>query len=185
MILGVLSDSHGHATRVAHALAVLEAVGAEAFVHCGDVGEAPVLDQLAGRRAWFVWGNTDRPSATLQRYVQHLGLPTPDRIPLDIKLDGKRIRVGHGHEHGFEALLDLHEAGDDIPDADQADYILHGHTHVARYAPLASGASVMNPGALQRAQTYSVATLDLASGAASFWVVNENLPPSSLVPFEL
>ena len=51
MILGILSDTHGHARRTAAAVRLLQQLGAEAFVHCGDVGSPDVLDELAGRRA--------------------------------------------------------------------------------------------------------------------------------------
>ena len=47
MVLGILSDTHGHARRTAAAVRLLEQLGAEAFVHCGDIGSPDVLDELA------------------------------------------------------------------------------------------------------------------------------------------
>jgi putative phosphoesterase len=184
MILGVLSDSHGYADRTAHALTVLEAAGATAFVHCGDVGDSDVLEHLASRQAWFVWGNTDSPGPTMHRYLGSIGVPVPETLPLDIALAGRRIRVCHGHERVFGQLLDLHLYEEQIPEAWGGDFLLHGHTHAARFERLPSGACLLNPGALHRAAVYSVATLDLEQGEALFWVVDEHKPASSLVSFK-
>lgn len=184
MILGVLSDSHGYADRVACALAVLETAGATAFVHCGDVGDTEVLEHLASRQSWFVWGNTDVPSPTVHRYLNAIGMPVPAQVPLDIELAGRRIRVCHGHEREFGKLLDLHLYEEQVPQAWGGEFLLHGHTHSARFERLPSGACLLNPGALHRAPQYSVATLDLERGEVSFWVVDEHNPASSLVSFK-
>lgn len=163
MILGILSDSHGKHQRVARAIQLLQGLGAEAFIHCGDVCGEQVFDQLAGLRAWFVWGNTDDRDPVLERYVESLGLPLPQTVPLRVALDGREIAVFHGHESEF-ARLPAFAAG--------CRYVLHGHTHVARdvnVGPL----RVINPGALHRAPVYSVATLDLQKDEVKFWRVDE------------
>ena len=54
MKIGILSDSHGHVQPVRAALQLLDAAGAQGFIHCGDVGNMEVIEELAGRRAWFV-----------------------------------------------------------------------------------------------------------------------------------
>lgn len=70
MKLGIMSDSHGHAGPVRLALTLLDGRGADAIIHCGDVGSLDVLDELAGRRCWFVWGNTDYARATWRPHAQ-------------------------------------------------------------------------------------------------------------------
>lgn len=156
MKLGILSDSHGRVALVRRALLTLEGAGAEAFVHCGDVGGLDALDELAGRRCWFVWGNTDDPRPSWRAHVEALGLTWPEE-PVEITIHHKRIGVYHGHERGFhEALRDC-----------RYDYLLHGHTH--QYDDYREGRMrVINPGALHRASVRTVALLDVAADDLRF-----------------
>src|SRR5262245_59508879 len=118
MLVGILSDSHGDAEATGRAVSLLESRGAEALFHCGDICGERVLDELAGRRAWFVWGNCDDPTPGLRRYVESLGLIWP-QAPVRVEMDGKRIGLYHGHERGFaDALQDR-----------SLDYVFSGHTH--------------------------------------------------------
>ena len=151
-----MSDSHGRAGPVRQALAVLDEVGAEGIVHCGDVGGLEVLAELAGRRCWFVWGNTDVPGPSWRVEVEALGLPWPAG-PLSFELAGKRIAVYHGHEPGFTRTLQ----------AAEHDYLFHGHSH-RREDYRAGNMRVVNPGALRRGLTKTVALLDLATDELAF-----------------
>jgi putative phosphoesterase len=188
VILGLLSDTHGRYERTAVAIALLERLGAEAFVHCGDVGGEAVFEQFAGRRAWFVWGNTDFPSAALERYVESLGLTLPPVSPLQIEIDGREIAVYHGQERHFHHIIRK------IQDHDLAafrkltggvDYIIHGHTHRASHVRI-DHVQLINPGALERARPHTVATLDVAHDALEFWHVDEHAatgdPPRPFLP---
>jgi uncharacterized protein len=149
MKIGIMSDSHGRVQRVRDALVVLDAAGAEAIVHCGDVGGSAVLEELVDRRCWFVWGNTDYPDPAWRAEVEALGLPWPDG-PAEFTVAGRRIAVYHGHEPGFEAAI---RSG-------KVDYLLHGHSH--RQADYRVGRTrVINPGALHRAAVPTVAVLDV------------------------
>lgn len=171
MILGVLSDTHGKERHARRGIEVLQQAGAKAFVHCGDVGSESVFSALAGLECWFVWGNTDTATTGLMRYVQQLGIPLPDAAPLTLTLAGRRIAVCHGHERGFEQLVRQHYAAEPVPDDQRFDYLLHGHSHVAARETLPTGLVRVNPGALHRADPYTVATVDLAGGTVRFWVV--------------
>lgn len=171
MILGILSDSHGRAKRVHRAIARLREVGAAALVHCGDVGGQEVIDELAaaGLPTWFVWGNTDYPDAALARYAADLGVTPPGEPPVRIELAGKRLAVFHGHEPGFERLIRLARGGDadGLAAAAAADYILHGHTHVAADTRVGR-VRIINPGALHRVGEPTVAVLDLTTEELRF-----------------
>lgn len=156
MKLGIMSDSHGRVGHVRTALRMLDDAGAEAVAHCGDVGGLPVLDELAGRRCWFVWGNTDVPEPTWRSYVKGLGLTWPEG-PVELTLAGRRIGIYHGHEKGFA------EAVRKTP----YDYLLHGHTHRLNDGRVA-GMRVINPGALHRVAIRTVAVLDLATDELEF-----------------
>lgn len=129
---------------------LLKARGAGAFVHCGDIGTARMLDALAGERAWFVFGNTDVDRAGLRRYAEELGITCLGDFGV-VELSGKRIGVMHGDDFSLRRRLLLEQA---------LDYLLSGHTHVAD--DTRSGAMrLINPGALHRARVKTVATLDL------------------------
>jgi hypothetical protein len=176
VILGILSDTHGRRQRTARAVELLERCGAEAFIHCGDVGGAAVLDQFAGRRAWFVWGNIDQRDAARERYAESLGITPPRTIPTEIEIDGHLIAVYHGHEPQFTGLLRaIEEEGVDAVErlARRPDYILHGHTHRAADRRVGS-VRLINPGALERSRQPTVATLDVGRDALRFWVVDEH-----------
>jgi uncharacterized protein len=160
MKLGLLSDSHGRVALVRQALAILDRAGAEAIVHCGDIGSLEVLDELAGRRCWFVWGNTDTPHPSWRPHVEALGLPWPN-AGIELTLDHQRIAVFHGHEPAFLPTLD----------AAQHDYLLHGHTH-QRDDYHQGRMHIINPGALHRASVRTVATLDLTTDEVEFLEVN-------------
>jgi putative phosphoesterase len=155
-----MSDSHGRVEPVRRALAVLDAEGADAYVHCGDIGSLEVLEEFAGRRCWFVWGNTDHPPTAWRAELDTLGLPWPDgRCAFD--LAGKRIAVFHGHEPDFGKAI----ASEDY------DFVFYGHSHQS--AEGREGRTrVINPGALHRANIHSVALLDLETGKLEFININ-------------
>jgi hypothetical protein len=148
MKLGIMSDSHGRARVVRQAIGTLEAAGAEAFVHCGDIGGLEVLEEFAGRKLWFVWGNTDVPSPSWRAEIETLGLDWPEGS-VSFRVERRQIVVFHGHERGFDAAIH----------SQQFDYVLHGHTH-QRANRRQGRTRVINPGALHRAPAYTVALLD-------------------------
>ncbi len=149
MRLGILADTHGQVVRTRQAIERLAAAGAEAFVHCGDVGGPEVLAEFAGRRLWFVWGNTDYPDPTWRAELDALGLPWPAG-PLNLLLDDRRVAVFHGHERGFRRAVESNEN----------DYVLCGHSHM-RTDRRIGRTRLINPGALHRAGLHTVALLDL------------------------
>lgn len=164
MKLGILSDSHGRALRVRQALRQLEAAGAEAFVHCGDIGGPEVIDEFAGKHCYMVWGNTDDRDPTLRSYFETLGLPFPNG-PLELNLDGKSVAVFHGHEGAFRRAIQ----------SPRFDYLFYGHTH-RRDDRRLGHMRVINPGALHRALTRSVALLDLAQDRLEYIEIVDGRP---------
>lgn len=177
MILGVLSDTHGHANRATVAVALLKRLGAEAIVHCGDVGGEAVLDALVGIPAWFVWGNSDYVDHSLEHYAESLGISPPRTIPTCIELGTQKIAVFHGHEASFGTVARRLEAGDAQGLArllQGATYVLYGHTHLP-CNERQLGVSFVNPGALHRARSYTVATIDLVTDAVDHWIVTDDM----------
>lgn len=171
MIVGILSDTHGHVARTRTAIDVLRQAGSQAFIHCGDIGGTEVLDELACLRAWVVCGNTDEPAEPLLRHAAELGLRSALQGPLRLRLAGRELVVFHGHEAAYARLIDRASDGREPPPGTAAPrYVFHGHTHVARdvrIGPL----RIINPGALRRARPHTVATLDLAAEHVEFWPV--------------
>jgi len=183
MILGILSDTHGQTARAARAVALLRRVGASAFVHCGDVGSFGVLDELAAVGARFVWGNTDEHDlGALQRYAERIGLTPPAHAPARFEFEQRTIEVFHGHEPAFERRVIAAEADRD-PDA--PEIVLYGHTHRASDRTFGR-VRFVNPGALYRARTHTVATFDAVLNTVEFWRVEDDdaadAPPRRFSP---
>ena len=156
MKLGILSDSHGRRDRVRQAVRVLEEAGAEAFIHCGDLGDLEVLEEFVGRRMWFVFGNMDFTRPTWRPLVEGLALPWPDGT-VELQLAGKHVAVFHGHEQAFARALR------ETP----YDYLLHGHTH-RREDYRVGTMRIINPGALHRVSIPTVALLDVRADTVEF-----------------
>lgn len=184
MILGILSDTHGQRTRTAAALRLLQQVGAEAFVHCGDVGKPQILDEFAGLRAWVLCGNTDGSDTARRGALGESGVTVSSSGPLRFELEGRALAVFHGHEAEFARWTDaLDTHGGLPPAAGRCDYILHGHTHRARDVRVGE-VRIINPGALYRAAEYTVATLDLQSDTLRFWLVEDHGPAREPVRYQ-
>lgn len=157
MKIGVLSDNHGRLGPVRKALQVFDDWRVEAVVHCGDLCRLETLELFAGRTCWFVWGNMDTPEPAWRPMVEAIGAHWPERIPVLIEADGKTIAVCHGHERVF----------DEVCQTQRYDYVLHGHTH--RQADHREGRTrIINPGALHRAATKTVAILDTVEDELHF-----------------
>jgi hypothetical protein len=158
--LGVLSDSHDRVATMAAALMLLKEAGAEFFIHCGDIGNQQCIDLLAGLPCAFVFGNTDVDRVRLARYAQSVDVPCYGNYA-DLTLDGKRIAVIHGDDPKLKQT---------ILAAQEHDYLFQGHTHI-RADEKIGRTRLINPGALQRATTKTVATLDLATDTLNYLTV--------------
>jgi len=157
VIVGILSDTHGKIEPTKAALAVLKTAQSEFYIHCGDVGGVPILDLLAGLPLAFVWGNTDYYRDELTSYAKGIGLQCHGDLA-DLELDGRHIAVTHGDE---SLILKKIIAGG------RHEYLMHGHTHVARDQKI-HGLRYINPGAVHRSPRPSVAVLDTRSEILRF-----------------
>ena len=164
MKAGIVSDSHGHVEPLSRAIELLAARGAEAIVHCGDLGSVASLAPLADApvHAYAVGGNTDGPClAGLMHAAAAAGVtfsPQTVEVPLG---DGRLLVAVHGHN---EPLLEELVLGGQFP------YVIHGHTH--RCADQTFGSvRVICPGSLAhpRGPKYpTVAILDTESDTLRF-----------------
>ena len=160
MIVGLLSDTHDRLHATSLAVQALLGAGAQFLIHCGDVGSEQILDQLAGVPAAFVFGNTDWDRPGLQRYAGDIGVRCLAEGG-ELALGGKSFYVTHGDDaRAMRRALD----------AQQYDYLLHGHTHVTRDERVGR-TRIINPGAMHRAREKTVAILDTETGRLTFLTV--------------
>ncbi len=153
MRLGILSDTHDELARTRIAVRLLCDAGAEALIHCGDLASPPIIAELAVLPSWFVFGNHDADSVpALQRAAQEFG-PICLGWGGVVELAGRRVGVAHGH-----MTTDVRRVM-----ADQPEFLLSGHSHFSSDTMVGSVRRI-NPGALHRADEFTVAVLDLASG---------------------
>lgn len=146
---------------LAAALLALRNAGADYYIHCGDVGENSMLEQLAGLPAAFVWGNNDFDRAGMRRYAADIGVRCLGGYGV-VELEGKKLGVMHGDDFALkrEVLQDQ-----------QLDYLFLGHTHVPADERVGR-TRIINPGALHRASQKTAALLDLATDGLQLTVVN-------------
>ena len=175
--IGLLSDSHGRAATTRRAVSRLMEAGVDVILHLGDVGSVEVLDEMvvappttgagaAGAKTGaavdvqLVFGNVDWDRASLARYAKHLGLHVADPVGTLELGDGRKLIFLHGDD--ADAMLRALESG--------AAYVCHGHSHRTRDERVGD-TRVINPGALFRAQSYTVAILDTAKDQLEFLAV--------------
>jgi uncharacterized protein len=158
--LGILSDTHDQLVRVRRAVRLLRDEGAEVLAHCGDLTGPDVVAICAELPCYFTFGNHDADSVpTLEGAIA-----AAKGVCLgwggEVTLAGKRVAVVHGHVRtDVQRLL-----------KGQPDYLLSGHSHLA--ADRREGVTRrINPGALDEADEFSVAILDLLTDELRFITV--------------
>ncbi len=156
MILGILSDTHGHLERTRTALRQLKEAGAEFLIHCGDLGSEEMVSLLfeeneEGLPVLAVPGNVDEWDPGLILYAKKLGMPLPRTAR--ITLGGLTVAVHHGHDPREMMVLEK---------TPKLDLLFTGHTHVAK-DDTRGNVRILNPGAVYRAQIPSVAVFDTES----------------------
>ena len=152
MLIGVVSDTHGHVQNTQAAARMLDSLGVEAALHCGDIGSEAIVPLFAQWPTHFVLGNVDEGgiTAALQTAIEKAGQTFHGRFG-SLELAGVKIALLHGDD---ERLLQQ------TISAGKHQLVCHGHTHAARNERIGS-TLVLNPGALYRANPHSIALVDL------------------------
>ncbi|NBX35717.1 MAG: metallophosphoesterase [Planctomycetes bacterium] len=157
-MIGVLSDSHGESGRTRRAVEALLGEGAAHIIHCGDIEIPRCLDPLAGLRAHIVFGNNDEP-AELCGYAEDLGIQVHHPAG-ELEFDGIRVAFTHGHiGSAIDAAIEK-----------RVPWLFVGHSHAAMDIQI-HGTRMVNPGALSRADPFSVALVCPASGLVKFLTI--------------
>ena len=153
MRLGILSDTHDELARTRRAVRVLCDAGVEVLIHCGDLASPPIVAELAVRPSWFVFGNHDADSVPTLRQASAEHGPTCLEWGGVVELGGRRVGVAHGH-----MTTDVRRVL-----AERPEFLLSGHSHSPSDV-VTDGVRRINPGALHRADVFTVAVLDLTTG---------------------
>lgn len=103
----------------------------DVIIHCGDFYDdvLKICEAMGVSRYYRVPGNCDRLPADIDRTIM-------------LELEGKKIMITHGHQHGVKFGLEQLKA-----EAEKrgADIVLFGHTHVA-WEEEDNGILYLNPG---------------------------------------
>jgi uncharacterized protein len=161
MRIGILSDTHDQITRTARAVARLAAEGAESLIHCGDLTGPNIVYECALLPTYFVFGNNDFAEDALRRAMAAVGGICLGHSGV-LELGGRRIAVTHG-----DSAAEVRRMAALAP-----DYLFFGHSHVAtddRDGPT----RWVNPGALYRAPTWTVALLDLEADLLTMLTIRD------------
>jgi putative phosphoesterase len=171
--LAVISDVHADVHAAQDALRQIERMGCEHVVCAGDIVDYGLFPEktialLRERRVPCVRGNHDRWAVKdgddydatgfdLSRRALAFLAALPPRW--DAVLDGVRVAVRHGTPKSDMVGVDPRLAfGPDgrrwLAEADDADVLLVGHTHLAFALRVAGGKLIANPGALLRDPTH-------------------------------
>jgi putative phosphoesterase len=158
MLIAVLSDSHSDFKNIELALARLRGSGVEHVFHCGDIDRPAAASMFADLPTTFVFGNVDSDFEGICQAIEQSGNRCCGRL-CDVEVAGRKIAMQHGDD--ARSLRSLELSG-------RYDFLFYGHTHVAEQH--STGPTlVVNPGALHRARTKSLALIDL--GAKSCEIV--------------
>lgn len=157
MIIGIIADSHNHIVRLQYALDQFQRHAVETILHCGDM-TSPQVIELCSHVApcYYVWGNNDDPLVlgnSLEGRTRVICLGYGGAV----SLAGRKIAMTHGHIAQVRQELWSQEP----------DYFFTGHTHVACDERFIKTRHI-NPGALRRTYTRSVAVLNLLRDTLSF-----------------
>jgi putative phosphoesterase len=152
MLIGVVSDSHGHVELTRPAVRMLESLGVERVLHCGDIGSIAVVEQFAQWPTDFVFGNCDGRRAELAAAIEAAGQTCHGEFG-DLSIAARRIALVHSDDRRrFQQALH----------GGEYDLVCYGHTHEASIERHGRTLA-LNPGALYRANPRSLAVVELTT----------------------
>jgi hypothetical protein len=152
MLIGVVSDTHGHVEYTRPAIEALAAYDVQQVLHCGDIGSPAVVAQFARWPTHFVFGNVDYDQAQLQQAIELAGQTCHGRFG-SLTLGERRIAILHSDDE--RRFRETTTSG-------EWDLVCYGHTHVAEHH-WEGKTLVLNPGAIYRATPHTLAVVELSS----------------------
>jgi len=165
MKVGIISDTHGQVDLALSAAREFIFRGAEAVLHCGDIGSDMVLTEMAALfqtleiRLYVVLGNCDL-AERWNFYPEDIGVEVMGRFG-ELELAGKKIAVIHSDDEAAFVKA---------ADANCYDYLFFGHSHV-RHDQREKCTRLINPGSAGRGMHPSGAVLDLVEDELEFFTI--------------
>jgi hypothetical protein len=156
MLLGIVSDTHGRVENARAAVYMLESLGVDEVIHCGDVGSSDVIRCFQRWPFHYVLGNVDGDGRDLVEGELHGNATCHGRFG-ELEREAKRIAFLHGDDG--RRLQETVASG-------HYDLVCRGHTHVAEQRQVGP-TLLLNPGALFRAAQHSLAVVELPAVAAT------------------
>ncbi|HEY1067704.1 MAG TPA: YfcE family phosphodiesterase [Pirellulales bacterium] len=152
MLIGVVSDTHGRVPTARKAAVLLESLGVEKIIHCGDIDSPAIPSVFAAWETHYVQGNNDYDEFALRRAVAE-AKGIWHGAQGSVVWANRTIAFLHGDRPAALKAASLN--------ADNS-LVCFGHTHC--YSLQRNGETVvLNPGALHRANPYTFAVVDLAT----------------------
>lgn len=156
-MIGIISDTHENEEAMKKAAAIFKSKKVDFAVHCGDIISPPVLDNFKGLKMKIVFGNNDGEIEGMNKKAVELGFEQATNEK-SFEYEGKKFYVYHGTDR---------KKLDQAVSSGKHDYVLTGHTHQKRDEKIGK-TRVINPGALFRANPYTVALLDAKNDKLEF-----------------
>jgi putative phosphoesterase len=150
MLLGVVSDTHGHVGLTRLAVRMLESLQVEQVLHCGDIGSSEIVAMFSAWPTHFVFGNVDYDRATLRQAIRVAAQTCHEQFG-SLRAGDCDIAFLHGD--------DWRRLEETIQSA-RWQLVCHGHTHVSRCEQVGK-TLILNPGAIYRATPHSIAVVEL------------------------
>jgi len=150
MLLGIVSDTHGHVANTQRAIRLLSSLEVDQVLHCGDIGSEAIIALFSDWPTHFVFGNVDEDQTALAAAIAACGQRCHGRFGR-LEFAGHRIALLHGDE--TSRLREAMTSG-------EFDLVCYGHTHQPEQHR-EGDTLVLNPGALYRAQPHTLAIVRL------------------------
>ena len=157
MLIGVMADTHDQVSRTSRAVSRIVAAGAEAIVHCGDITGREIVEACSRLPFYFVFGNHDADNVPELRQAASDVQAQCLEWGGVITLANRQVAITHGHMKS-----DVQPLIDSTP-----DYLLTGHFHDPAVWTEGRVRRVC-PGALDRTDELTVATIDLTTDEVQF-----------------
>ncbi len=160
MLIGVISDTHGAVAMTKPAIDIFRQANVERVLHCGDIGSTQIVELFSYCETHFVFGNVDHNESELRDAIESAGHVCHDRFG-DLTWADKRIALLHGNDY---------QRYRDVASSDEYDLVCSGHTHEKAWE-LSGRTRLLNPGAIYRVSTPTVALLELDTMELRYMVV--------------
>ena len=159
MKIGILSDTHGNLPATGKAARLFALADVDAVFHCGDIGEARVLAELAAVfqpleiPVYAVFGNVDAYSSDWKFFPANIGVELFGRFG-EVVVDGTNVALLHSDDRArFRKTIT----------GGEYDLVLSGHSHEI-HDHMVGRTRCVNPGSAGRGMPGTCAVLDLGSG---------------------